>query len=67
MPFLTRLEALNFDFYEFVHFVNAETIKKNKIQSLQNRKIAFLELLGSQELISRKIRVVEKSLYFLTV
>ena len=67
MSFVTHLEALNFVFlYEFVHFENAEAMK-NKIQSLKNKKIAFLELLGSQELISRKIRVVEKSLYFHTV
>ena len=32
----THLEALNSDFYEFLHFVKAEIYQINKIQSPQN-------------------------------
>ena len=31
---LTHLEALNFDFYEFLHFLKAEIYQMNKIHSL---------------------------------
>ena len=34
VPFLTHLEALNFDFYEFLHFLMAEIYQINKIHSL---------------------------------
>ena len=30
----THLEALNFDFHEFLHFLKAEIYQINKIQSL---------------------------------
>ena len=34
----THLEALNFDFNEFLHFFNAEIYQVNKIQSPKNGK-----------------------------
>ena len=45
---LTHLEALNFDFYEFLHLLKVEFY-----QSVQKRP--FLELLDSPKLFSRKI------------
>ena len=36
----THLEALNFDFYEFLHFLNAEKYQNEKIQSLKTCKKA---------------------------
>ena len=35
---LIHLEALNFDFYEFLHFLKAEIYQMNKIQSPKNGK-----------------------------
>ena len=35
---LPLLEARNFDFYEFFHFLKAEIYQMNKIQSLLNGK-----------------------------
>ena len=35
---LTHLEAVNFDFYEFLHFLKAEFYQINKIQSPKNGK-----------------------------
>ena len=35
---LTHLEAVNFDFYEFLHFLMAEIYPINKIQSPKNGK-----------------------------
>ena len=59
---LTHLEALNFDFYEFLHFLKAEIYQINKIQSPYfYKKTAVLELLNSPTLISRKIWMAEKS------
>ena len=52
---LAHLEALNFDFDEFLHFLKAKIYQINKIQSPQNGKIAVLELLDSSKLVSRKI------------
>ena len=54
LAILTHLEALNFDFQEFLHFLKAKICKMNKLQS-QNNKTAVLELLHSSNLISRKI------------
>ena len=56
MPFLHIwiLEALNFDFYEFSHFLKAESYQINKIQSSKNEKKTALKSLDSQKLISRK-------------
>ena len=44
----THLEAVNFDFYEFLHF-------SNKNRALIIAKMVVLELLDSSKLISRKI------------
>ena len=54
---LTHLEALNFDFYAFLHFLNAEIYQINKIQSPKSVKkwLAALGLLHPPKLISRKI------------
>ena len=52
---LTHSEALNFDFDEFLPFLNAEIDQTNQIQSPKTAKLAILELLESPKLISRKI------------
>ena len=52
---LTHLEALNFYFYEFSHFLNSQIDQINKIQSPKNGKTAVLELLESPKLILHKI------------
>ena len=53
---LTHSVALNFDIYEFLHFLKAEmyqvAIKLTKFRAL---KMAGLEILDSPKLISRKI------------
>ena len=46
---LTNLEALNFYFYEFLHFLKAAIDQINKIQGPKNGKTAVLELLESQK------------------
>ena len=51
----TQLAALNFDFYQFLHFLKAEIEQVNKHQSPKNCKTAVLGLLDSPNLISRKI------------
>ena len=40
----THLEALNLDFYEFLHFLKAEIDQKNKIHSPKNGKKAVFAL-----------------------
>ena len=53
---LTHLEAMNFDFYEFLHFLIAEIYQINtKFRAPKVLKIAFSKVLDSPELISRKI------------
>ena len=52
---LPHFEALNFDFYEFLQFLKAVIFQINKNQSPKYGKMAVLELLDSQKLISRKI------------
>ena len=52
---LTLLEALNFDFSEFLHILKGECYQINKIQSPKMAKSPVLELLHSSKLISRKI------------
>ena len=53
---LTQLEALNFDFYELLHFLKVEIYQINKIQSPPKMtKMAILQLLNSQKLVSSKI------------
>ena len=41
---LTQLEALNFDLYEFLHFLKAEIYQTSKIQNPKNGKTTVLEL-----------------------
>ena len=38
LAILTHFEALNFDYYEFLHFLKAEIYQMNKIHSPQNGK-----------------------------
>ena len=55
---LTHLEALNFDFYEYLYFLEAEICQINKIQSPQNAKICSFRnsmYIDCPKLISRKI------------
>ena len=54
-------------FYESLHCLKAKIYQTNKMQSLQNGKIAVLELLHSSRLISRIIRDTETSWNFHTV
>ena len=51
---LTHLEALNFDFCDFLYFLKAE-IYQIIFRAPKIAKTAFLELLYSPKLISRKI------------
>ena len=51
---LTHLKALNFDSYEFLHFLNAINYKAAKFRAQKVAKIAILEVLVSPKLISRK-------------
>ena len=48
---LTHLEALNLDFYEFLHFLKAKINKINKIQSPKKDKTAVLAILNSPKLL----------------
>ena len=52
---LTHFEALNFEFYVFLHFLKAVIDQINQMQSLKMAKTSVLELLDSSKLISRKI------------
>ena len=56
----THLEALNFDFNQFLNFVKAENDQKTKFRAFKNVKMAFLVFLRYQKLISRKIGMTEK-------
>ena len=58
---LTHLEALNFVFYELLHFFQAEINQINKIQKAKVAKTVVLELRDSTKLTSRKIRLTENS------
>ena len=58
MPFFkvkTYLEAPNFDFYGFLHFLEADIYQINKFRATKMAKTAVLELLHSLKLISRQI------------
>ena len=44
---LTHLEALNFDFHEFLHILEAEKYQINKIQSPKIAKKVIFELIDS--------------------
>ena len=52
---LTHLEALDFDFHEFVHFQKAEIYLNQKFRAPKIVKIALFAILHSPKLISRKI------------
>ena len=52
---LTHLESLNFYFCEFLHFLKAEIQPNPNFRAPEMAKMAFLELLDSPKLISRKI------------
>ena len=64
---LTHLEALNFDFYEFLHFLKDEIYQTTKFTAPEIAKTAGFTLLESPKLISRKISVIENSRNFHTV
>ena len=51
----THFKALNFDFYEFLHFLNAEIATSTKFRAPKMAKSAVLEVQDSPELFSRKI------------
>ena len=52
---LTHLQALNFVFVNFFHFLTAEIYQINKIQSPEIAKKVVVEHLDSPKLFSRKI------------
>ena len=52
---LTHLEALNFDFYEVLHFLKAEICQKIKCRTSGTAKMAAIECPHFSKLISRKI------------
>ena len=52
---LARLQALNFDLYEFLHLLNPDFYQMDKIHRLKRAKTAVFALLESAKLISRKI------------
>ena len=52
---LPTAEALNFDFYNFFHFLKAEIYHINQVQSSKNGKNGSFRLLDSPKVISRKI------------
>ena len=52
---LRHLEALNFDFYDILHFFKDTISKLAKFRAPKMAKTAFLELLDSPKLISRKM------------
>ena len=58
-----------FILYEFLHFLKTKIYQSGKLQTraLKMAKMAFLELLASQKLTSRKIWVTEKCWDFHTV
>ena len=51
----THLEALNFDFHQFLNFVKAENDQKTKFRVFKIVKMAFLVFQRYQKFISRKI------------
>ena len=61
LPFSTHLEALNSDFYEFLHSMKAAIYQNQKFKAPKNAKKAFFVLSDPPKLVSRKIRVAEKS------
>ena len=57
---LPHYEALNFEFYEFLHFLKAEIHQIIRIQSYKNGKRDSFELQYYPKLISRKISMTGK-------
>ena len=57
---LAELEALNFDFHKFLHFLKSEILPNPNFRAPEIAKIAFFELLHPPKLISRKILVIEQ-------
>ena len=51
----THLDALNFDFYEFLHFRKIGIYPNQKLKVPNITKMAFFGFLHSEKLISRKI------------
>ena len=47
-------EALNFDFYELWHFLEAKTYTNKQFRAFEIAKMAIYELLDSPKSISRK-------------
>ena len=64
---LPHLEALNFGYYLFLHFLKGEIDQINKNQKPKICKKGSFSLQESSKLISRKIWVIEKSWNFHTV
>ena len=58
---LTLWEALDLDYYEFLHLLKAEFTKSTEFSAPKMAKTEILELLDSSKLISRKILVTVKS------
>ena len=52
---LPHLKALNFNFYEFLHFLKDEIYQRNKLRRPKMAKTVVFALLESKKLISRKI------------
>ena len=51
---LTHLDALNFDFHEFLHFLKAEITKLTKFRAPKRVETVVLALLDPPKLISCK-------------
>ena len=58
---LTHLEALNCDFYEFVHFNEDDIYKRIILKAPKIAKTAIFAILDSPKMILRKIWATEKS------
>ena len=56
-----HLDVMNFDFYDFLHFLKAEIYQKTKFTAPKMAKTAVFGLLEFTKLISRKISVIQKS------
>ena len=50
---VTHLEALNFNFHEFLHFLKGENYQITKFRALKMAKMTFLEFLESQKLMEK--------------
>ena len=52
---VTHLEALTFDFNDFLHFLKVGIYSNQKFRATEIEKMAFFEVLHTSKLISRKI------------